>query len=228
MGIFKRVKTVVKANLNDMISKVEDPEKMLNQLLLDMQEQYTKAKAEVTLAIADQKKLERLHQEHLRLQKEWMEKAELAVEKGNDTLAMEALKRKAEYEGLANQYKVQLDGQKQAVEKLKESLRQLNDKIEEANRKKQLLIARTKRAKAEETIQRTFTNINDTSVFANFERMERKVEDLEVKASAYTEITNEIEIGGLAKEFEELEKGSQDEKIIDELQRMKERVHKTE
>ena len=147
MGIFSRMVTLIKSNINDLIDKAEDPEKMLNQLILEMQEQYTEAKKQIAQAIADEKKLERQYNEQLKLQEEWEQKAELAVSQQNDELALKAIKRKNEHQKLAEDYKMHLDKQREVTEKLKNSLVELNNKIEEAKRKRELLLARAKRAK---------------------------------------------------------------------------------
>ncbi|HHW68099.1 MAG TPA: PspA/IM30 family protein [Epulopiscium sp.] len=226
MGIFNRMVNVIKANINDLIDKAEDPEKMLEQLILDMQEQYTAAKAQVAQAIADEKKLEREYEEQLKLQNEWAEKAELAVSQQNDDLAIKALKRKKEHEKLAEEYKIHLDDQKQVTEKLKNSLKELNDKIEEAKRKKELLIARSKRAKVQETVNKTFSELNDTSAFDSFARMESKIEAMEDKVKAQEELNNEVSENTLDKEFEQLEKARQDLDVMDELAALKAKMGK--
>ena len=153
MGIFDRFKTVVSSNINDLISKSENPEKMLNQLLIDMNEQMIESKKAVAMAIADEKKLEREAAENKRQAEDWEKKAMLAVRANRDDLAKEALLRKQEYEGYATQLQTQWVAQKDSVEKLKVSLRELQNKIDEASRKKNILIARAKRAEAQEKIK---------------------------------------------------------------------------
>src|SRR5580704_13047722 len=134
MGIFSRLGTLIKSNLNDLISKAEDPQKMLNQ-------------------IADEKRLKKQWDEQIDLSAEWERKAMLAVRAGDDALAKEALARKADHDKMQAEFGKQWQLQKDAVEKLKDQLRTLNDKIEEAKRKKNILIARQKRAEAQKAIQ---------------------------------------------------------------------------
>lgn len=224
MGIFDRIKTVLKANVNDMISKAEDPKKMLNQLIYDMTEQYNKAKVEVAQAIADEKKLKRQFEEQKGKVELWTKRAELAVQKGDDKLALEALSRKKEYEQLAQQYEQQWEAQKQATDALKARLRELNNKIEEARRKKDLLIARQKRAEAQKSIQRTLGSLNDTSAFDTFSRMEEKVNTIESQADAELELDKELAGDNLDKKFEELE--SADSSLTDELAALKAKMNK--
>ena len=117
MSIFNRLTNIFKSEVNAVLGKVEDTEKMLNQTVLDMQQQLMKAKQQVAVAIADEKRLERQYKEHRAQAVTWMEKAKLAVGRGHDELAKPALERKIEYEGLAAEYKNQRDTQKAAVEK---------------------------------------------------------------------------------------------------------------
>jgi phage shock protein A len=207
MGIFSRIGTLFKSNINDIISKAEDPEKMLNQVLLDMQNQLVEAKKQVAVSIADQKRLEKQRDEQADLAQEWERKAMLAVRAGDEGLAREALKRKAEHEGQLAEFGKQTQLQKDAVDKLKDQLRSLNDKIEEAKRKKNILIARQKRAEAQKTIQNTMSGLSDTGAFDTFERMSQKVDQIEAEAAASAEIGNELSGDTLQQKFKALESG---------------------
>ncbi|MCX7655555.1 MAG: PspA/IM30 family protein [Treponemataceae bacterium] len=209
MGIFSRLKTLISSNVNDMINKAENPEKMLNQLIIDMNEQLIEAKKGVALAIADEKKLEREMLNQQAQAQEWERKAMLAVRAGQDDLAKEALLRKQEHENNYVEYKKQWEAQKAAVEKLKESLKELQTKIEEAQRKKNLLIARAKRAEAQQKIQKTISNVTgNTSAFEAFDRMAQKVDQLEAEADAAKELEDLSKNASLEKRFAELEKSS--------------------
>ncbi|MDR0561372.1 MAG: PspA/IM30 family protein [Spirochaetaceae bacterium] len=207
MGIFSRLKTLVSSNVNDMISKAEKPEKMLNQLIIDMNEQLIESKKAVALAIADEKKLERETVNQQTQAQEWERKAMLAVQAGKDDLAKEALLRKQEYDSAYGEYKKQWDAQKAAVEKLKVSLRELQNKIEEAQRKKNLLIARAKRAEAQQKIQDTMASVSgNRSAFDAFDRMSAKVDQMEAQADAAKELDDYTSNSSLDKRFAELEK----------------------
>src|SRR5262249_26841285 len=162
---FSRLGQLIKSNLNDLISKAEDPEKMLNQVLVDMKNQLVEAKKQVAVAIGDEKRLKKQLDDQAAQSREWERKAMLAVQAGDDTLAREALVRQKEHEDLSLQFEKQWHMQKDAVEKLKTQLHSLNNKIEEAKRKKNLLVARAKRAEAQKTIQQTMAGISDTSAF---------------------------------------------------------------
>lgn len=206
MGIFDRIKTAVSANINALISKAENPQKMLEQLVLDMNEQLMQAKSAVAQAISDEKKLERQMTEQMTQASEWERKAMIAVRAGRDDLAREALLRKQEFEGYATQLKTQWEAQKASVEKLKESLKQLQSKIEEAGRKKNILIARAKRAEAQERINQTMTSISgNRSAFDTFDRMAKKVDEIESRAEATKELEDLSSGASLERQFAALE-----------------------
>lgn len=205
MGIFARLGTLIKSNLNDLISRAEDPQKMLNQVVVDMQNQLVEAKKQVAVSIADQKRLEKQRDEQGELSKEWESKAMLAVRAGDDGLAREALKRKAEHDNQHLEFTKQAALQKEAVDKLKPQLRSLNDKIEEAKRKKNILIARQKRAEAQRAIQDTMRGLSDIGAFDSFERMAQKVDQIEAEAEATTELGGELAGDTLQQKFKALE-----------------------
>jgi phage shock protein A len=216
MGIFSRLGTLIKSNLNDLISKAEDPQKMLNQIVLEMQNQLVEAKKQVAVSIADEKRLKKQWDEQIELSKEWERKAMLAVRSGDDVLAKEALSRKQEHDKQQGEFGTQWQAQKDAVEKLKDQLRTLNDKIEEAKRKKNILVARAKRAEAQQRIQETMSGMSDKSAFDSFERMAEKIEANERKAIASAELQEEFSGDALAKQFEALEyKGTMDQQLLE-------------
>jgi phage shock protein A len=223
MGIFSRIKTVVSSNINDIISKAEKPEKMLNQLIIEMNEQLIESKKAVAMAIADEKKLEREKDNNLAQAQEWERKAMLAVNAGKDDLAKEALLRKVEYEKTGAEYQKQWASQKASVDQLKESLRELQTKIEEAQRKKNLLVARAKRAEAQQKIQNTISSVSgNRSAFDAFDRMAAKVDQLEAQADAAKELEDLSKNTSLEKRFAELEKsdGSAELLLLELKQKM--------
>jgi phage shock protein A len=218
MGILERIRTVLKSNINALISKAENPEKMLNQLVIDMNEQLLEAKKQVALAIADEKKLERQTLENKAQGADWEKKAMLAVKAGKDDLAKEALVRKQEYDGYAASFQKEYDSQHAAVEQLKDALRQLQAKIEEANRKKNLLIARAKRAEAQKQIQQTMGSLSATSSFDTFDRMAQKVDQVEAEAEAMKELGTVTADQKLEDKFKELESSDATaDKLLEDL-----------
>lgn len=212
MGLFDRIGLLMRSNVNSMISKAEDPEKILNQLLIDMREQFIAAKKQVAVAIADEKRLFAQMQAAQKSSAEWERKAMLALSKGDEGLAREALSRKQEQDEMGAQWAKQHVAQKQATEQLRASLQQLNNKIGEAKRKKDLLIARAKRAEAQKTIQSTMGGLNDNSAFDAFGRMTEKVEQSEAEAEASAELAGELAGEDLNDKFAalELEGGTED------------------
>jgi phage shock protein A len=213
MGIFSRLAQLIKSNLNDLISKSEDPEKMLNQVVLDMNTQLVEAKKQVASSIADEKRLAKQYEQEAANAAEWERRAMMALRAGNEELAKEALARKREHDALANTFKDQWTKQKNAVEQLKKALRMLNDKIEEAKRKKNVLIARKKRAEAQKAIQETMAGLKDQSAFETFDRMAQKIDQLEAEAEAGAELQEEYTGDVLASQFANLEKtaGAEDD-----------------
>src|ERR671923_851896 len=223
MGIMDRVATVIKSNLNHLINKAEDPEKMLDQILIQMRQQLVEAKREVAVAIADEKRLGAQLEAELEQVREWDQRAMLAVQKGDDELAREALRRKADHEQIAIGYKKQWDAQKASAENLKNALRALSQKIEEAARKKNLLIARQKRAEAQKHIHEVMTGLSDTSAFEAFDRMAARVDQMEAQAAATVELSQDLSGETMEQRFRALESSVD---VEQELQALKARVQK--
>ena len=221
MGIFDRLSTLLRSNINDLISRAEDPEKMLNQLIVDMRSQLAKAKQQVASAIADEKRLSAQVEQEKRLAGDWEKRAVLAVQEGRDDLAKQALLRHNEHVTAAVQMHDTWLKHREETEKLKLSLRQLNDKIEEAKRKKNLLIARQKRAEAHKRIQETMSSIGDKSAFETFERLAEAIEHEERKLIAAAEVTEDLSGDQLMKQFQSLEvKADADQQLIALKQKM--------
>ena len=221
MGIFDRLSTMIRSNINDLISRAENPEKMLNQLIVDMKTQLAKAKQQVASAIADEKKLQSDAEAMKKQAEDWERRAMLAVQENRDDLAKQALMRYNEQLQGAQQLHETWLKHKAETEQLKLALRQLNDKIEEAKRKKNILIARAKRAEATQRIQETMSGMSDRSAFESFDRMAEKIEATERKALAAAELQEEVSGDTLAKQFEALEyHGTADQQLLALKQRM--------
>ncbi len=220
MGIFKRLSDIIKANLNDLLNRAEDPEKMLNQMLIEMREQLSDAKRQVATAIADEKKLKRQLDQQLEEATKWEQRAMIALQEGKNDLAKQAVARRNEANELAKQFQEQWQKQNEAVEALKTALRGLNAKIEEAKRKKDILIARKKRAEAQKQIQETLQGIGDTSAFATFDRLEQKVLQAEAEAEASVDLNEELSGMDLEKQFADLETTELDDDLAELRARM--------
>src|SRR4051795_6068706 len=216
MGIFDRFSSLLRSNINDLISRAENPEKMLNQLIVDMKGQLAKAKQQVASAIADERKLQSDADAMKKQAEDWERRAMLAVQEGRDDLAKQALGRYNEQLQGAQQLHETWLRHKAETEQLKLSLRQLNDKIEEAKRKKNILVARAKRAEAQQRIQETMSGLSDKSAFESFERMAEKIEQTERRAIAAAELNEEVSGDTLIRQFEALEyKGSSDQQLLE-------------
>ncbi|MBM4374460.1 MAG: PspA/IM30 family protein [Deltaproteobacteria bacterium] len=221
MGIFARLADLIKSNLNDMISRAEDPEKMLNQVIIEMANQLIEAKKGVAEAIAMEKKLLKQAEEEAAKVTEWERRAMMAVRAGDDALAKEALNRKKEHQSHAETLKAQWAKQKAQVDQIKLALRALNGKIEEAKRKKQVLIARKRQAEARKKIQETMAGLQNASAFETFQRMEDRILQMEGEADAAGELAEEYSGDTLAQKFKTLEQTSgSDEELLDLKRKM--------
>jgi phage shock protein A len=208
MGIFDRLTTLLRSNINDLISSAEHPEKMLNQIIVDMRSQLVKAKQQVAAAIADEKRLRDQADGEQRQAQDWENRAVLAVRSGQDDLAKQALVRQTEHLTHGQQLETTWQSHRDETEKLKNALRDLNDKIEEAKRKKNLLIARQRRAQAQKRIAETMSALSEKSAFEAFSRMEERIEASERQIKASAEIDEEFTGDRLAKDFKQLEQSA--------------------
>ncbi len=188
MGLLERVSTLIRANINDMVDRAEDPEKMIKQVILDMENQYLQVKTQVAVSIADQHMLEKKLRENEEAGKDWMRKAETAVDKGQDDLARVALDRFQTSRKLAQSYREQVDDQKMQVETLKGALVKLEQKLEEAKSKRDLLLARHRRSVALGKAARAQTVLGDNSKGATFDRLKDRVHQTEAMATAEVEL----------------------------------------
>ena len=223
MGIISRLFNLFRANANDMLDKAEDPEKMLQQMLSDLDVQKQKAKKQMTEALALQKRLERdTEKEHKEAEK-WEQKAILAVQNEKDDMAKEALIRKKEFTIRAADYEKQLEMHRNNADALRNSYQTLEDKIDEIKRKKGILSVKQKQAEAQENIYQTMEGLGDTSgTMETIARIEEKVENMQTRAEAYQEISMESDKDSLESKFEELERDSSDMEL--ELLELKKRA----
>jgi len=224
MGIFSKLSSLIRSNINDAIAKAENPEKMLNQVLLDMREQLAKAKQEVAIAIADERKLRAQLEDEQKLAADWEHRAMLAIRESRDDLAKQALIRQQEHTERAIALEETWHKQHEETDRLKDALRQLNDKIEEAKRKKNLLIAKQRRAQAQKRIHETMAGLSDHSAFDTFDRMAEKIEESERRALAAAEVTEVLVGDSLEDEFKKLKPSATGESVEFRLLQLKERM----
>lgn len=173
MALLDRVTTLIKANLNDLVDKAEDPEKLLKQLLLDMQNQFMQVKTQVAIAIADQHLLQKKQQESLDSQKDWLRKAELAVSKNEEALARVALERSLTYEEAAKNFAQQIEDQAHQVQTLRDALHRLEQKMTETKARTEVLIAQHRRARL--AVRAGTANMKEFDHDAAFDRLQMKV-----------------------------------------------------
>jgi phage shock protein A len=218
MALLDRVATLVRANLNDLIDKAENPEKMLKQVILDMENQFLQVKTQVAIALADLHLLEKKKKENAEKHAEWMRKAELAVAKHDDELARAALERALSFQQMTESFDQQLADQEVQVESLKSALKRLEVKLAEARSKADMLIAQHRRSRAAHKAANA--ELTPTGENRTFERMKSTVSREEAIGKAKTELLGEdVEA--------RLHKLERDEKIDTLLQELKQRKQLT-
>jgi len=214
MALLERVSTLIRANLNDLVDKAEDPEKLIKQVILDMQNQLLQVKTQVAIAIADQHLLERKQKENEQGDAEWVRKAELALEKKKDEqLARAALERSLSAKQLAASFAEQVADQKSQVEILKTALSRLEQKLAEARAKSDLLIAQHRRSRSARKAGEAHAALHGASQSATFDRMKDKVMRSEAVGQAHVEINGE----SLDDRFAALEKEQEIDRLLAEI-----------
>jgi phage shock protein A len=204
MGLFDRIGRVLRSNITATVNAAEDPEKILEQTVVDMQEDLVKLRQAVAGAIASQKRLEQQYNQAETQANEWYRRAQLALQKGDETLAREALARKQTFTTTATSLKQQLDQSSGQVETMRKGMMGLESKIAEAKTKKDMLKARARAAKATEQITQAMGQINTDAATSTFDRMEEKVLELEARSAAVAELAGD----SLAEKFAALEGGT--------------------
>jgi len=213
MGLLERVSTLIRANINDLVDRAEDPEKMIKQVILDMENQYLQVKTQVAVSIADQHMLEKKLHENVDTAHEWMRKAEVAVDKTQDDLARAALDRYQTAQKLAQSYREQVDDQKAQVETLKGALVKLEQKLDEAKSKRDLLLARHRRSIALGKAAHAQTVLGDNSKSATFDRLRDRVHHTEAVATAEVELLTD----DTAEKLTRLDRDAEVDRLLVEL-----------
>ncbi len=212
MALMERVGTLIRANLNDLIDKAENPEKMLKQLILDMQNQLMQVKTQVAIAMADQHLLAKKQKENEEHDVEWVRKAELAVDKREDDLARAALERSLSYRTMAANFEQQSADQAGQVENLKGALRSLEQKLAETQGKCDVLIAKHRRARALNKAAEGRVSQENT-----LDRMQNKTAALEALGMAKAELAQP----SLEDRFASLERQDEVERLLHEIKSRK-------
>lgn len=213
MGLMERVSALVRANLNDLVDKAEDPEKMIKQVILDMENQLIQVKTQVAVAIADEHLLSKKQKENETKRADWMRKAELALDKGDEPLARAALERAETCRVMGEALDEQMTDQKAQTETLRGALRKLDTKLAEARGKAELLVARHRRARTMRKATEANTPLAGDRAAATLDRMNRRVIEGEATAAAHVEIA----AASVDERFEELERNERIDQLLTEL-----------
>lgn len=213
MALLERVSTLIRANLNDLVDKAEDPEKMIKQVILDMENQLLQVKTQVAISIADQHVLERKQQENAESERQWTHRAELALDKSDEALARSALERSMSYKNMAASFAQQVEDQKAQVENLKTALLKLQQKLAEAQSKSDMLIAQHRRSRAMNRATDASRQIGDDSNAAAFDRMKSRVRHSEATAQAKSDLAAD----DVEDKFAAMEKADEIDRLLSEL-----------
>jgi phage shock protein A len=213
MAVLERVATLVRANLNDLIDRAEDPEKMIKQVILDMENQLVQVKTQVAIAMADHHLLQKKQTEHEDKAAEWMRKAELAVDKGKDDLARAALERYQNIAKLAENFAKQVADQKAQVDTLRSALDQLDEKLTEARGKSDVMLAQHRRARALEKANDAQLAIAAKGPVADFERLKSRVQ----RSEAVSQAKSELVADDVERRFEAIQKDDEVGRLLDGL-----------
>lgn len=219
-GMFSRMADILRSNLNEALDRAEDPEKLIRQMIREMEEAVNKATASVGTAVANQKRLERQYHEQAKQATEWERKAERAVSAGEDDLARRALERRAVFERAAADLGPAMEESKRTADQLREQLRELKGKLEEARTRQGTLMARHRAAEARKRLAQSIHGLGDDA-FSSFERFEQRVEESEAEAEAHAEIADDL--GDVETRVNRLDRQGN---VEDELRALKDRLMK--
>jgi len=218
MALLERVSTLLRANVNDLIDKAEDPEKMLKQLLLDMENQLLQVKTQVAIAIADQHLLEKKRKEHDDAAENWQRKAELAVSKGQDDLARAALDRRLSHQQLSSGFAQQIEDQRAEAELMRSNYNKLQQKLKETEARCELLIAQQRRARAVGKANKARSEVESKNFTEPIDRMRIKIMGSEAEnAATKTILEDSLENDSLDDRFRKLEREDKIESLLSDL-----------
>lgn len=217
MNMFSRFGRVAKANINQVLNKLEDPEKVMTQAVEDLQKDLIKIRQSYAEVMATQKRMEKQREGAQQLVDEWFKRAQLALQNGEEDLAREALERKQAAADQVESLTSQIDAQAQSLSSLYEAMGQLESKMSEAKAMKDQYVARARTAKTQTTVNDMLSGIGDGSMGA-FEKMKDKVEALETQAEVSSNLLGAGKDVSLESKFKALESGND---VNDELEQMK-------
>lgn len=218
MGIFQRLSDLLKSNVNDLIDKAEDPEKMVKQIIIDMQKELSKSTQALGQAKASERIAQKQYEDAVKSSQSWEEKAKTAISAGNEELAKKALANKVKADKDVESYKEMYDTISQQTETIQTQVEVLKSKLEEAKSRQAMLIARSRMADTQKNLAKASGGFDPSSASEKFDRMEEKIERKEAEAQAFSEIAGDNMSAPDSDEFAKLET---DSKINSELERLK-------
>ncbi|MDO4793803.1 MAG: PspA/IM30 family protein [Filifactor alocis] len=216
MGIFDRVSDLLKANVNDLIDRAEQPDKMVKQIIIDMEAQVAKATQGLGVAMGSYNQVKKQLEQAQEDERKWTEKAKACLSQGEEELAKKALENKVKAEAQKNQYQEMVNSMGEQVQSIKDQIMVLKQKLEEARSKQAMLIARDQMADAKSKMSKAFSGVDPGSAFKKMEKMEQKIAAKEAQADAFSEI------GGMeSSEFDEFERVEKNAAVDSELEKLK-------
>lgn len=219
MAIFERLSDLLRSNINDLIDKAEDPEKMVKQIIIDMEEQIKKATQGLGTAMGSLNQVKKQLENAQEQSRTWEEKAKVCLEQGNEELAKQALENKVKQDNMVKQYQGMVNSMEAQVNDIKSQINVLKQKLEEARNQQAMLVARSRMADAKSEMSKALGNIDSKSAFAKMEKMEEKIEQKESQADAYSEVAG-------VEENDPFQKMDQEKSINEELEKLKQQMKK--
>ncbi|MBR6761333.1 MAG: PspA/IM30 family protein [Oscillospiraceae bacterium] len=216
MGIFSRISDILKANINDMLDKAEDPEKLVKQIILDMQKELTKSTQALGKAVASERMVEKQYRNACAIAASWENRAKAALKAGDAELAKKALASKVKADEDVANYREMYETISNQTEAIRNQVEVLKSKMQEAKSREAMLIARSQMADTTKELAKTLGGIDTNSGFDKLSKMEERIERKEAEASAFAEITGAGKSEEVAT-FEELERNA---KVDSELERL--------
>ena len=216
MAIFERISDLVRSNINDLIDKAENPEKMVKQIIIDMEDQLRKATQGVGTAMGSLNQVKKQLENAQEQSNVWQEKARACLSQGNEELAKQALENKVKQDKMVAQYKEMTDSMETQVNEIKSQIDVLKQKLEEARSKQAMLTARSQMADAKSQMAKTLGNMDSKSAFAKMDKMEQKIEQKEAQANAFSEIS-----GVQESENDPFAKMDRENSVNEELEKLK-------
>lgn len=216
MGIFTRISDIFKSNVNDLIDRAEDPEKMVKQIIVDMQKELNKSTQALGKAVASERIAEKQYNDAVRRSADWEAKAKAALASGNVELAKKALSQKVKADEEVSSYKEMYETISSQTDAIRAQVETLKSKLEEAKSRQALLIARSQMADTKKTLAQSIGGVDTSSSYEKFARMEEKITRKEAEADAFAEIAG----AAASKDYETFEQLQTNSKVDTELQRL--------